>query len=166
MIGMKQIFAIVTVVIGASSCIGGILGCGTNENESSASKYSVGQRESIQACLERRGAAPALNTHDLDFLAKAEADEAVSKPAFVYDKVAKVVVDVWEGVTVEGSVPQWTLWYAHLFGDAISPWEIIESPPAKSYVFYINQAPAPVARRVRNCVSFSSSKGKTTVIRK
>jgi hypothetical protein len=161
---MKQIFATVSVVIGTLSCTASMLGCGASDGKESVSKYPVGQRGSIQACLERRGAVPAFGSSDLAFLAAAEANDSVSKPAFVYDKVAKLVVDIWEGLATDAGYPEWTLWYAHLFGESIDPRDIVEDHPAKSYVFYINKPSLSESRRVRSCVGFDRSKRKTTVI--
>lgn len=119
-----------------------LFGCGSNQDEeaTAATNSQKAPAHSIQRCLERHGAKQARTTEDLAVLVRAEKENDVSKPGFAYDKAASIIVDVWTGSSFENRPAPWMLWIGHPFGDKLTPQEIVEDKPPKSYVMYVTSA--------------------------
>lgn len=149
------------LVLSGLALAGLVVACGSSDRK--VFGVEPGTRGSIQACLENAGAKVGRSPSDLDFLAAAEADQAVSKPSFAYDKRSDVIVQMWTGAFDEGNQPSWMLWYGEPFGQANDPWQIVRQHPNDTFVLYVNRAPTRVVQRARNCITFDDEGHETRI---
>lgn len=137
--------------------------CGSNQNQEAAAAIEQAQppvhspAHSIQRCLARHGARQAENVVELNFLARAEREDDVSKPGFAYDKAASIVVNVWTGSSFEGRPAPWMIWIGQPLGKDRTPQEIVAEKPKKSYVMYVRAAKR--RKSAESCITFGDSTG-------
>jgi hypothetical protein len=141
--------------------------CSSGEGEQASASVqaqpqsrSQGPAHSIQRCLTQHGARKAGNVIELNFLAKAEEDDEVSKPGMAYDKAALIVVHVWTGSSFEGRPAPWMLWIGQPFGKDRTPQEIVAEKPKKSYVMYVRSAKQ--RKSAESCITFGNNDGAHT----
>jgi hypothetical protein len=158
-----------------AACVGALVAglaflsaCGSGQDgQASASMKQArppagpqGPAHSIQRCLSEHGARQAGNVVELNFLAKAEEEDDVSKPGMVYDKAASIVVHVWTGSSFEGHPAPWMVWIGQPFGKDRTPQEIVAEKPKKSYVMYVRTAKK--RKSAESCITFGDSDGAHT----
>jgi hypothetical protein len=152
------IFALLAGLVLLSAC-----GSSQDEQASASTKQARLQARSqmpvhsIQRCLARHGARQAENVVELNFLAKAEEEDDVSKPGFAYDKAASIVVHVWTGSSFEGRPAHWMIWVGQPFGKDRTPQEIVAEKPKKSYVMYVRSTKQ--RKSAESCITFGSKDG-------
>jgi len=140
--------------------------CGSSQNGQATAAMKQAQplvhfpAHSIQRCLARHGARQAENVIELNFLAKAEKEDDVSKPGFAYDKAASIVVHVWTGSSFEGRPAPWMIWIGQPFSKDRTPQEIVAEKPKKSYVMYVRSAKQ--RKSAESCITFGNSDGAHT----
>lgn len=158
-----------------AACVGALVAglaflsaCGSSQDEQASASmkqaqpqsHSQGPAHSIQRCLARHGASQAENVVELNFLAKAEKEDDVSKPGFAYDKAASIVVHVWTGSSFEGRPAPWMIWVGQPFGKDRTPQEIVAEKPKKSYVMYVRSAKQ--RKSPESCITFGNKDGAHT----
>jgi hypothetical protein len=133
--------------------------CGSSQNEQATAAMKQEAQplvhfpaHSIQQCLARHGARQAENVIELNFLAKAEKEDDVSKPGFAYDKTMSIVVHVWTGSSFEGRPAPWMIWVGQPFGKDRTPQEIVAEKPKKSYVMYVRSSKQ--RKSAASCITF------------
>ena len=141
--------------------------CGSSQNDQATAAMKQGAQplvhspaHSIQRCLARHGARQAENVIELNFLARAEKEDDVSKPGFAYDKRMSIVVHVWTGSSFEGRPAPWMVWIGEPFGEDRTPQEIVAEKPKKSYVMYVRSAKQ--RKRAEGCITFGNKDGAHT----
>ena len=127
--------------------------CGTTEGvaESSTSPLVAPKKGSMEACLLSAGAKRAGNEAQLAFLKRAEAEDEVDKPGFVFDKVTKTIVRLWETAASEGRTPEWAVWFGQPFEDDREPLDIVKERPPKSFVAFVRNPGERVWKRASQC---------------
>jgi hypothetical protein len=129
--------------------------CGESDSKG-ASAATISQRPSahtVQRCLAQHGATRATTVEDLDVLLKAEEEDEVSKPGFGFEKARSVMVEILTGPTSEGRPAPWMYWAGQVFGEDLTPEEIVLNKPPKSFVMYVTSAKK--RRAAERCITFS-----------
>jgi len=106
-------------------------------------------RGSMETCLLQAGAAKAGSVGQLGFIKRAEEEDEVAKPGFVWDKVTRTFVWLWETASSEGRPPKWAIWFGQPFGGDLEPFEIIEEDPPKTFVLFVRN-PTPTQWKKMN----------------
>jgi hypothetical protein len=145
--------------IAASFCLAmslaGLTACGSSQTDAhTASVRTKLAPGSIGACLKRAGAARATTVDSLSFLADAEDNDEVSKPGIAYDSKVGAILRIWSQTPFEAQPPTWIVWIAQPQGESLSPFEIVEASPKRSYVMFVNRPTRIVRKRVNTCINF------------
>jgi hypothetical protein len=164
----SQIKRWTSCVVALAAVLAFLSACGSSQDEQASASTNRAQSQarsqapahSIQRCLARHGARQAENVVELNFLAKAEKEDDVSKPGFAYDKAASIVVHVWTGSSFEGRPAPWMIWVGQPFGKDRTPQEIVAEKPKKSYVMYVRSAKQ--RKSAESCITFGNKNGAHT----
>lgn len=124
-------------------------GCGGQDPADALSDVDF-DKATLASCLKASGARFAETSEDLEFFSQAETEDTASLFGFTYDKSAELFVDLWE----DGEDPRvWLLWAAQPFEKDMSPFEIVDSAPSRSYVALMLRPSLQEQRAAKTCTN-------------
>lgn len=160
--GFARLISMLTavLVIALTSYVGcaNSRGDQVDSNRNQTSKVDFG-KSTVARCLRNNRTTFAASADQLAFLLEAEAHDMVTPYAFAYDQAAKLSIEMWSKAPYKDK-REWLMWIGQPFEQEMSPLEIVNSPPSRSYVAYVIR-PAPGQRRaLEGCTHKSAGKSE------